>query len=123
MFSISGRGTVVTGRVERGIIKVGEEIEIVGIKDTETTTCRVLRCSASCLMKVVLVRTLVLLRGTKRDEVERGQVRLRRARLRLTLSLKRRCTFCLRTRVVATRHFQGLSSPVLLPYDGRDWQC
>ena len=58
VFSISGRGTVVTGRVERGIIKVSEEIEIVGIKDTEAIPVRVLRCSKSCLTKVTLVRTL-----------------------------------------------------------------
>ena len=75
VFSISGRGTVVTGRVERGIVKVGEEIEIVGIKDTRRRRVRVLRCSASCLTKVVRARTWVFcLRGTKREEVERGQV-------------------------------------------------
>ena len=59
VFSISGRGTVVTGRVERGIVKVGDEIEIVGIKDTRRRPVRVLRCSASCLTKVVRARTLV----------------------------------------------------------------
>ena len=59
VFSISGRGTVVTGRVERGIVNVGEEIEIFGIKDTQRLPVLVLRCSASCLTKVVLVRTLV----------------------------------------------------------------
>ena len=59
VFSISGRGTVVTGRVERGIVKVGEEIEIVGIKETRRQPVRVLRCSASCLTKVVQARTLV----------------------------------------------------------------
>ena len=62
VFSISGRGTVVTGRVERGVIKTGDEVEIVGIKDTVKTTCTgvlVLRCSASCWTKVVPVRTLV----------------------------------------------------------------
>ena len=57
VFSISGRGTVVTGRVERGIIKVGEEIEIVGIKDTQRLHVQVLRCSASCLTKVRLATT------------------------------------------------------------------
>ena len=75
VFSISGRGTVVTGRVERGIIKVGDEIEIVGIKDTRRLLVRALRCSASCWTKVVRARTSAcLLRGTKREEVERGQV-------------------------------------------------
>ena len=57
VFSISGRGTVVTGRVERGIVKVGEEVEIVGIKETTKTTVRVLRCSASCWTKVVRATT------------------------------------------------------------------
>ncbi len=51
VFSISGRGTVVTGRVERGIVKVGEEVEIVGIKDTTKTTVLVLKCSVSCLIR------------------------------------------------------------------------
>ncbi len=75
VFSISGRGTVVTGRIERGIVNVGDEIEIVGIKDTQKTTVRALRCSASCLIQGKLATTLVLLlRGTKREEVERGQV-------------------------------------------------
>ena len=75
VFSISGRGTVVTGRIERGVVNVGDEIEIVGIKDTQLTTCT----------GVEMVRKLldsgeagdnvgVLLRGTKREEVERGQV-------------------------------------------------
>ncbi len=75
VFSISGRGTVVTGRIERGIIKVGDEIEIVGIRDTQKTTVN----------GVEMVRKLLdqgqagdnaglLLRGTKRDDVERGQV-------------------------------------------------
>lgn len=75
VFSISGRGTVVTGRVERGIIKVGEEIEIVGIKDTETTTCTGVEMFRKLLDEGRAGENVgVLLRGTKRDEVERGQV-------------------------------------------------
>ena len=75
VFSISGRGTVVTGRVERGIIKVNEEIEIVGIKDTETTTCTGLEMFRKLLDEGRAGETVrVLLRGTKREEVERGQV-------------------------------------------------
>ena len=58
VFSISGRGTVVTGRVERGIVTVDDEIEIVGIKDTQRPPVRVLRCSASCWTKVARARTL-----------------------------------------------------------------
>ncbi len=75
VFSISGRGTVVTGRVERGVIKVGEEIEIVGIKDTQTTTCTGVEMFRKLLDEGRAGENVgVLLRGTKRDEVERGQV-------------------------------------------------
>ncbi len=75
VFSISGRGTVVTGRVERGIIKVGEEVEIVGIKDTTKTTCTGVEMFRKLLDEGRAGDNVgVLLRGTKRDEVERGQV-------------------------------------------------
>ena len=75
VFSISGRGTVVTGRVERGIIHVGDEVEIVGIKDTETTTCTGVEMFRKLLDEGRAGDNVgVLLRGTKRDEVERGQV-------------------------------------------------
>ena len=75
VFSISGRGTVVTGRVERGIIKVGEEVEIVGIKDTTKTTCTGVEMFKKLLDEGQAGDNVgVLLRGTKRDEVERGQV-------------------------------------------------
>ena len=75
VFSISGRGTVVTGRVERGVIKVGEEIQIVGIKDTTTTTCTGVEMFRKLLDEGRAGENVgVLLRGTKRDEVERGQV-------------------------------------------------
>ena len=75
VFSISGRGTVVTGRVERGVINVGEEIEIVGIKDTETTTCTGVEMFRKLLDEGRAGENVgVLLRGTKREEVERGQV-------------------------------------------------
>ncbi len=75
VFSISGRGTVVTGRVERGIIKVGEEIAIVGIKDTIKTTCTGVEMFRKLLDQGQAGDNVgVLLRGTKRDEVERGQV-------------------------------------------------
>lgn len=75
VFSISGRGTVVTGRVERGIIKVGEEIEIVGIKPTTKTTCTGVEMFRKLLDQGQAGDNVgVLLRGTKRDEVERGQV-------------------------------------------------
>ena len=75
VFSISGRGTVVTGRVERGIIKVGEEIEIVGIKETQMTTCTGVEMFRKLLDEGQAGDNVgVLLRGTKREEVERGQV-------------------------------------------------
>jgi elongation factor Tu len=75
VFSISGRGTVVTGRVERGVIKVGEEIEIVGIQDTTKTTCTGVEMFRKLLDEGQAGDNVgVLLRGTKRDEVERGQV-------------------------------------------------
>jgi elongation factor Tu len=75
VFSISGRGTVVTGRVERGVIKVGEEIEIVGIRDTQKTTCTGVEMFRKLLDEGRAGENVgVLLRGTKREEVERGQV-------------------------------------------------
>ena len=75
VFSISGRGTVVTGRIERGIVKVGEEIEIVGIKDTTKTTVTGVEMFRKLLDQGQAGDNVgVLLRGTKRDEVERGQV-------------------------------------------------
>ncbi|MDC6453114.1 elongation factor Tu [Alphaproteobacteria bacterium] len=75
VFSISGRGTVVTGRVERGVIKVGEEIEIVGIKDTTKTTCTGVEMFRKLLDSGEAGDNVgVLLRGTKREDVERGQV-------------------------------------------------
>lgn len=75
VFSISGRGTVVTGRVERGIVKVGEEVEIVGLKPTTLTTCTGVEMFRKLLDEGRAGDNVgILLRGTKRDEVERGQV-------------------------------------------------
>ena len=75
VFSISGRGTVVTGRVERGIVHVSDEVEIVGIKDTQKTTCTGVEMFRKLLDEGVAGDNVgVLLRGTKREEVERGQV-------------------------------------------------
>ena len=75
VFSISGRGTVVTGRVERGIIHVGDEIEIVGLKDTQKTTCTGVEMFRKLLDEGQAGDNVgVLLRGTKREDVERGQV-------------------------------------------------
>ncbi|WP_268879136.1 EF-Tu C-terminal domain-related protein, partial [Limnobaculum xujianqingii] len=75
VFSISGRGTVVTGRVERGIVKVGEAVEIVGIKETTQTTCTGVEMFRKLLDEGRAGENVgVLLRGTKREEIERGQV-------------------------------------------------
>ncbi|WP_404367940.1 elongation factor Tu [Marinobacter sp.] len=75
VFSISGRGTVVTGRVERGVVKVGEEVEIIGIKDTVKTVCTGVEMFRKLLDEGRAGENVgVLLRGTKRDDVERGQV-------------------------------------------------
>ncbi|MCJ7810442.1 MAG: EF-Tu/IF-2/RF-3 family GTPase, partial [Desulfobulbaceae bacterium] len=75
VFSISGRGTVVTGRVERGVVKVGEEVEIVGIKDTIKTVCTGVEMFRKILDQGQAGDNIgVLIRGIKRDDVERGQV-------------------------------------------------
>jgi elongation factor Tu len=75
VFSIQGRGTVVTGRVERGIINTGSEVEIVGIRETQTTTCTGVEMFRKLLDEGRAGENVgVLLRGTKRDDVERGQV-------------------------------------------------
>jgi elongation factor Tu len=75
VFSISGRGTVVTGRVERGIVRVGDEVEIVGIRETSKTVCTGVEMFRKLLDEGQAGDNIgVLLRGTKRDEVERGQV-------------------------------------------------
>ena len=75
VFSISGRGTVVTGRIERGVVKIGEEIEIVGIRETQTTTCTGVEMFRKLLDSGQAGDNVgLLLRGTKREDVERGQV-------------------------------------------------
>ena len=75
VFSISGRGTVATGRVERGVVKVGEEVAIIGIKDTEKTTCTGVEMFRKLLDEGVAGDNIgVLLRGVKREDIERGQV-------------------------------------------------
>jgi elongation factor Tu len=75
VFSISGRGTVVTGRIERGIVKIGEELEIIGIRDTQKTVCTGVEMFRKLLDEGQAGDNVgVLLRGTKRDDVERGQI-------------------------------------------------
>ena len=101
VFSISGRGTVVTGRVERGIIKVGEEVEIVGIRPTVKTTCTGVEMFRKLLDQGQAGDNIgALLRGTKRDEVERGQV-LAAPKSITTRSSRLKCTFCPRKKAAA----------------------
>jgi elongation factor Tu len=93
VFSISGRGTVVTGRIERGRVKVGEEIEIVGIRDTVKTTCTGVEMFRKLLDQGEAGDNVgVLLRGTKRDDVERGQVLAKPGSITRTPSSRRKCT-------------------------------
>jgi elongation factor Tu len=99
VFSISGRGTVVTGRVERGIIKVGEEVEIVGIKETAKSTCTGVEMFRNCWTKAVLVRTLVfccVVSNVKKSNV----VRFWRSQAQSshTPSSNLKCTFCPKTK-------------------------
>jgi elongation factor Tu len=120
VFSISGRGTVVTGRVERGIIKVGEEIEIVGIADTQKTTCTGVEMFRKLLDQGQAGDNGVLLRGTKREDVQRGQVLPSRVRSSRTRTSPARSMFCRRTKAAVTPVLQQLPSAVLLPYHRRD---
>jgi elongation factor Tu len=94
VFSISGRGTVVTGRVERGIVKVGEEVEIVGLKrDGEDDGDRRRDVPQAAGLRVEAGDNIgALLRGTKREDVERGQVLASRVRSRRTRSSRRKPT-------------------------------
>ena len=97
VFSISGRGTVVTGRVERGIVKVGEEIEIIGINDTTKTTCTGVEMFRKLLDEGRAGENVgVLLRGTKREEVSVVRFWLSRVQLSRTPSSKLKCMCCQR---------------------------
>ena len=122
VFSISGRGTVVTGRIERGVVKVGDEIEIVGIKPTVKTTCTGVEMFRKLLDQGQAGDNAgILLRGTKRDDVERGQVLCKpgsinphtkfEAEVYVLSQGRRRPSYAV---------LQGLPSAVLLPDDGRD---
>ncbi len=125
VFSISGRGTVITGRVERGVITVGEEIEIVGIKDTIKTTCTGVEMFRKLLDQGQAGDNVgLLIRGVKREEVERGQVAAKPGSINPTPSSRLRSTSSPRTRVVVILRSSPatvrsstsvqLTSPVLL---------
>jgi elongation factor Tu len=103
VFSISGRGTVVTGRVERGIVKVGDEIEIVGLKPTQKTVCTGVEMFRKLLDQGEAGDNIgVLLRGTKREEVERGQVLAKPGSI--TPHTKFRCEAYILTKEEGGRH-------------------
>ncbi len=112
VFSISGRGTVITGRVERGIVRVGEEIEIVGIKDTIKTTCTGVEMFRKLLDQGQAGDNVgLLIRGVKREEVERGQVAAKPGSITPTPSSRPRSTSCPRTKVDVILR----SSPATVP--------
>jgi elongation factor Tu len=122
VFSISGRGTVVTGRVERGIVKVGEEIEIVGIKDTVKTTCTGVEMFRKLLDQGQAGDNVgILLRGTKREDVRArpGSVQARLHQAPHPLHWRDLCSLQRRRRPPHAV-LQQLPSPVLLPYNGRN---
>ncbi len=106
VFSISGRGTVVTGRIERGIVKIGDEIEIIGIRDTAKSIVTGVEMFRKILDQGQAGDNVgVLLRGTKKDDVERGQVLAKPVVSSRTRVLKPKCMYCPRKRVVVTRRF------------------
>ena len=122
VFSISGRGTVVTGRVERGVVKVGEEIEIVGLKPTVKTVCTGVEMFRKLLDQGQAGDNVgILLRGTKREEVERGQVLAKPGSI--TPHTKFECeVYVLSQGRGRASHavLQRLPAAVLLPHDRRD---
>ena len=122
VFSISGRGTVVTGRVERGIVKVGEELEIVGIKTDPKTTCTGVEMFRKLLDQGQAGDNVgVLLRGTKREEVERGQVLAKPGSIKPHTKFKAEVYVLIeRRRRPSYPVLQRLPSAVLLPHHGRD---
>ena len=104
VFSISGRGTVVTGRVETGVVKVGEEVEIVGIRDTQKTVVTGVEMFRKLLDQGQAGDNIgALLRGVGREDVERGQVLASPARSSRTRTSRPRSTSCRRTRAAVTR--------------------
>lgn len=106
VFSITGRGTVATGRVERGQIKVGEEVEIIGIHDTSKTTVTGVEMFRKLLDYAEAGDNIgALLRGVAREDVQRGQVlNLLQVQSHLTQNLKQTYTFYLKTKVDVTLH-------------------
>ena len=124
VFSISGRGTVVTGRVERGIVKVGEELEIVGLKPTLKTVCTGVEMFRKLLDQGQAGDNVgVLLRGTKREEVERGQVLAKPGSI--TPHTKFTCEVYILSKEEGAAYavFSGVPAAVLFSDDGCDGEC
>ena len=125
VFSIAGRGTVVTGRIERGIVKVNDEVEIVGIRATQKTTCTGVEMFRKLLDEGQAGDNVgVLLRGTKREEVERGQVLCKPGTI--TPHTKFEAEVYVLTKEEggpAYAVLQGVSAAVLLPHDRCDGSC
>ena len=122
VFSISGRGTVVTGRVERGVVKVGEDIEIVGLKPTLKTVCTGVEMFRKLLDQGQAGDNIgVLLRGTKREEVERGQVLAKPGSINPHTKFECEVYILSQGRGrAAYAVLPGLPAAVLFPHDGRD---
>ena len=118
IFSIEGRGTVVTGRVERGIINTGDEIEIIGIKETQKTTCTGVEMFRKILDEGQAGDNVGILRGTKKEEVQRGQVLAKPGSINPHTSLKVKCMFCLKMRADDIHLSSRISSAILFPYNG-----
>ena len=122
VFSISGRGTVVTGRVEQGVIKVGDEIEIVGIRDTKKTTCTGVEMFRKLLDQGQAGDNIgALLRGVDREGVERGQVLCKPGSITPHTEVRSRSLHPDQGRGWPSHAvLHQLPSAVLLPHDGRD---
>ncbi len=125
VFSISGRGTVVTGRVERGIVKVGEEIEIVGIRATQKTICTGVEMFRKLLDQGQAGDNIgALLRGTKREDVERGQVLCKPGSVKPHTKFKAEAYILDQGRGWPSHAvLHQLPSAVLLPHHRRDRCC
>ena len=125
LFSISGRGTVVTGRIESGVVNVGDDLEIVGIKDTAITTCTGVEMFRKLLDRGEAGDNVgVLLRGTKREDVERGQVLSKPKSI--TPHTKFKAEAYILTKEEGGRHtpfFNGYRPQFYFRTTERDWFC
>ena len=122
VFTISGRGTVVTGRVERGVVKVGEEVEIVGLRETQKTVATGVEMFRKTLDQGQAGDNVgLLLRGTKREDVERGQVVAKPGSITPHTKFEAECYILTKEEGGAAHPLlRGVPAPVLLPDDGRD---